>query len=77
MESLLRKAEALRKAEDEDLETMRVWFFAHDGFIDKAEYLIKEKGVLWSVRENLDGLLESVGLSCLPDVNAINMKIKS
>ena len=76
MKSPLRKAEALREAEGEGLETMRVWFFVHDGFTDKPEGLMKEKGVLWSVREDLDGLLESVGLRCLPDVNAINMKIK-
>ena len=60
VESLLRKAEALREAEGEGLETMRVWFFAHDGFTDKAEELMKKNGVLWSVREELNGLLESV-----------------
>ena len=36
----------LRKAEGEGLETMRVWFFAHDGFTNKAEGLMKEKGVV-------------------------------
>ena len=76
VESLLRKAKLLREAEGEGLETMRVWFFAHDGFTNKAEDLMKEKGVLWSVREDLDGLLESVGLRRLPDLNAINIKIK-
>ena len=68
VESLLRKAEVLREAEGEGLETMRVWFFAHDGFTNKAEDLMKEKGVLWSVRDDLDGLLESVGLRRLPDL---------
>ena len=65
---LLRKAEALREAEGEGLETMRVWFFSHDGFTNKAEDLMKEKDVLWSVREDLDGLLESVGLRRLPNI---------
>ena len=68
VESLLRKAELLREAEGEGLETMRVWFFAHDGFTKKAEGLMKEKGVLWSVREDLDELLKSVGLRQLPDL---------
>jgi len=68
VESLLRKAEALREAEGEGLETMRVWFFAHDGFTKKAEELMKENGVLWSLRDDLDNLLEFVGLRQLPDI---------
>ena len=68
VESLLRKADALREAEGEGLETMRVWFFAHDGFTEKAEGLMKKKGVLWSVREDLDNLLKIVGLRQLPDL---------
>jgi hypothetical protein len=68
VESLLRKAEALREAEGEGLETMRVWFFAHDGFTNKAEELMKENGVLWSVRDDLDKLLKFVGLRQLPDI---------
>jgi hypothetical protein len=58
----------LREAEGEGLETMRAWFFSHDGFTGKAEVLMKEKGMLWSVREDLDGLLKSVGLRCLPNI---------
>ena len=68
MESLLRKAEALREAEGEGLETMRVWFFAHDGFTEEAEALMREKGVLWSTREDLDNLLKFVGLRQLPNI---------
>jgi len=68
VESLLRKAEVLREEEGEGLETMRVWFFAHDGFTNKAEDLMKEKGVLWSVRQDLDNLLKIVGLRKLPDI---------
>jgi hypothetical protein len=68
VESLLRKAEALREAEGEGLETMRVWFFAHDGFTENAEELMKEKGVLWSVRQDLDNLLKIVGLRQLPNI---------
>ncbi|MDL1963837.1 MAG: hypothetical protein LWW98_05775 [Deltaproteobacteria bacterium] len=68
VESLLRKAELLREAEGEGLETMMVWFFAHDGFTNKAEDLMKEKGVLWSVRKDLDNLLKIVSLRQLPDL---------
>jgi len=47
---------------------MRVWFFAHDGFTEKAEGLMKKNGVLWSVRDNLDNLLKIVGLRQLPNM---------
>ncbi len=68
VESLLRKARALKEAEGEGLETMRVWFFAHDGFTNKAKELMKENGMLWSVRDDLDKLLKFVGLRQLPDI---------
>jgi hypothetical protein len=68
VESLLRKAEVLREAEGEGLETMRVWFFAHDGFTKEAEALMREKGVLWSTRQDLDNLLMFVGLRQLPNI---------
>ena len=68
VESLLRKAEVLREAEGEGLETMRVWFFAHDGFTKEAETLMREKGVLWSTRQDLDNLLMFVGLRQLPNI---------
>ena len=68
VESLLRKAEVLREAEGEGLETMRVWFFAHDGFTKEAEALMLENGVLWSTRQDLDNLLKFVGLRQLPNI---------
>ena len=50
----------------EGLRVLRLWFFAHDGFTGDAEALMREKGVLWSVREDLNGLLECLGLRGLP-----------
>ncbi len=64
----LRKGELVREAEGKDLQTLRLWFFAHDGFTNKAEELMKEKGMLWSTRNDLDGLLKSVGLRQLPNI---------
>ena len=66
VETFLRKGEVVREAEGKDLQVLRLWFFAHDGFTEEAEALMKEKDMLWSVREDLDGLLEHVGLRCLP-----------
>ncbi len=68
VESLVRKAEAVREAEGEGLETLKVWFSACDGFTDEAEGLMKEKGILWSTRADFDGLLNSVGLRQLPNL---------
>ena len=68
VETFLRKGELVREAEGEDLQVLRLWFFAHDGFTEKAEALMREKGVLWSVRKDLDNLLKLVGLRQLPDI---------
>jgi hypothetical protein len=68
VESLLRKGEAVKEEAGKGLQILRLWFFAHDGFTGEAEALMKEKGMLWSVREDLDGLLKSVGLRQLPEL---------
>jgi len=61
---LLDKGELVRKDREADL--VRVWFFSHEGFTDKAERLMRDKGVFWSTRADLDDLLELVGLRRLP-----------
>jgi len=61
---LLDKAEIVRK--DRDADIVRAWFFGHDGFTKDAETLMLEKGVFWSTREDLDGLLDYVKLRRLP-----------
>ena len=47
---------------------MRWWFFAHAGFTEDAEALMLKKDVLWSVSEDLNGLLECLGLRGLPEL---------
>jgi len=68
VESLLYKADLLRKKEGPGLRILRLWFFSHDGFTAEAEEFMTEKGVLWSDRENLNALLSHAGLKCLPEV---------
>ena len=68
VDSLLYKADLLRKKEGPGLRTLRVWFFSHDGFTAEAQGIMAEKGVLWSDRADLDGLLSYAGLKCLPDI---------
>jgi len=61
---LLDKAEMVRK--DREADIVRVWFFGHEGFTGDAETLMEKQGVLWSTREDLDGLLDYVKLRRLP-----------
>ncbi|MDL1979308.1 MAG: hypothetical protein LWX52_14655 [Deltaproteobacteria bacterium] len=68
IQSILRKGEAVKEEAGKGLQILRLWFFAHDGFTKQAEDLMKEKGMLWSVRDDLDNLLKFVGLRQLPDI---------
>jgi|GEM_PF-305180 len=66
--SLLEKGDIVRADMADRLETLRLWIFAYDGFTREAEALMREKGMLWSDRNDLDHLLSHVGLKRLPDV---------
>ncbi len=68
VQSLLKKARWVREDLGEGLEILRLWFFAYSGFTDEAESLMRAEGVLWSDRQDLDGLLAHVGLKWLPEV---------
>ncbi|MCD4765768.1 MAG: hypothetical protein K8R34_04585 [Methanosarcinales archaeon] len=68
VESLMRKGNAVKEEVGEGLQILRLWFFAHDGFTEEAEALMLKNGVLWSVREDLNGLLECLGLRELPEL---------
>ena len=68
VESLLYKGRMLKENKGPGLEILRLWFFAHDGFTQEAEGLMTENGVLWSDREDLNGLLSVAGLKRLPEV---------
>ncbi len=65
---LLRQDEIVKEREKEHIERLRLWIFAHGGFTREAEKLMEEHRVLWSAREDLDGLLATVGLRKLPDL---------
>jgi len=67
IKKLLDKAEVVRKHRNADL--IRTWFFAYDGFTEKAEVFMQEKGVLWSTQSDLDALLDLVNLRRLPSFN--------
>ena len=64
IKKLLDKGELVKK--DRQADFARTWFFAHNGFTEDAENFMAKKGVLWSTREDLDALLDLVGLRRLP-----------
>jgi len=68
VESLMRKGNIVKQEVGEGLQILRLWFFAHDGFTEDAKALMLKNGVLWSVREGLNGLLECLGLRGLPEL---------
>jgi len=66
VEDLLTQAERVREREGPDLQSLRVWLFAHDGVIEKAETLMRQHNILWSTRSDLDALLTLAKLRTLP-----------
>ncbi|OQY60531.1 MAG: hypothetical protein B6245_01100 [Desulfobacteraceae bacterium 4572_88] len=65
---MLGQAEILRKRKGDDLRTLRLWIFAHDGLSSGAAELVRQHGILWSSRAELDGLLREVSLRKLPEL---------
>jgi len=61
---LLDKAEVVKQ--DREPELMRLWFFSYEGFAPKVLDFMSEHGVLWSTKDDLDGLLDYVKLRRLP-----------
>ena len=79
VEIFLHKADLVREVEGEGLQILRVWFFSHDGFTKEAEALMREKGMFWSSRHDLDGVLKKVGHRKKPELadekNAVTDKL--
>ena len=67
VERLLEQTEIVRQRKGEDLRTLRIWFFAYNGFTEQAEAVMREHNMLWSTGTELNALLEHVGLRTLPD----------
>ena len=65
LNKLLEKAELVKK--DRKAELMRIWFFSYEGFSKEALEFMPKQGILWSTKEDLDGLLDYVKLRRLPN----------
>ena len=66
VQELLEQARAVQ-AERSPL-AIRMWLFAHAGLTEAAATLAQQEGILWSNREQLDGLLTYLGLRTLPEL---------
>jgi len=64
----LTQVEEVKKRRQDKLDVLRMWLFAHDGITEEAEELIKEHGIFWSARSDLDALIEFANLRKLPVV---------
>ena len=65
LKKLLEKAEIVKK--DRKTKLMRIWFFSYEGFSKEALEFMPKQGILWSTKEDLDGLLDYVKLRRLPN----------
>jgi hypothetical protein len=64
---LLKKAQWAAADIGDELSTLRIWFFSYSGFTEESVKIMKKKGILWSSRNELDALLNHVGLRRLPE----------
>ncbi|RKZ75794.1 MAG: hypothetical protein DRQ57_06165 [Gammaproteobacteria bacterium] len=64
IQKLVDKGEWVRQ--DIGADVARAWYFSYDGFTPEAQDFMEEQSVLWSTREDLDGLLDYVKLRRLP-----------
>ena len=69
LRELMKQAEAVQA--DYPANTVRMWLFAHAGLTEEAEALVQEAGILWSDREQLDGLLTYLDLRKLPTLSSV------
>lgn len=66
VELLISKARKQKERSKPDV--VNIWLFSNDGLTKEAEHTASENGVLWSSREDLDKLLQYLGLRPLPEV---------
>ncbi|MDM8538029.1 hypothetical protein QUF70_14835 [Desulfobacterales bacterium HSG17] len=63
------KAQADEVLKENPARTVIMWMFAHNGLTAPALNFAKKHKILWSSRQELDELLEHVGLRPLPDMD--------
>jgi len=66
IQHMLKQKEIVLEREGDDLEKLTLWLFSYAGVTSEAYDLIKKNGILWSSKDDLNALLEHVGLRKLP-----------
>ncbi|KPA17681.1 ATPase domain protein, prokaryote domain protein [Candidatus Magnetomorum sp. HK-1] len=65
---LLKQKNIIQEREGDDLEQLTLWLFSYSGVTAEAENFMKEHDILWSTKDDLNALLEYVGLRKLPEI---------
>ena len=69
IKNLIWQGELLKEKRGKDLRGLTLWLFAGNGVTEGAKRIMEENGILWSTKEDLNGLLEFSGLRKLPEVD--------
>jgi len=66
--NLLKQAEMVRERDSDIIKNITLWIFSYTGVTADAEKLMKQHGILWSSKNELNALLEYLGLRQLPEI---------
>ena len=69
VENLIRQGGLVRERRGDELGELTLWLFASSGVTKDAEKLMKENGILWSTKEDLNALLKFSDLRELPEID--------
>ncbi|KPA10126.1 ATPase domain protein, prokaryote domain protein [Candidatus Magnetomorum sp. HK-1] len=68
VQHMLKQAKVTLDREGDEINQLTLWLFSYAGVTAEAENLMKQHGILWSSKDELNALLELVGLRQLPNV---------
>ncbi|KPA17865.1 ATPase domain protein, prokaryote domain protein [Candidatus Magnetomorum sp. HK-1] len=65
---LFEQSKHVQQRNKEDIRSIKLWIFANEGLTESAKKLCEQHKILWSSKDNLNGLLEKAKLRKLPDI---------
>ncbi|KPA18318.1 hypothetical protein MHK_001465, partial [Candidatus Magnetomorum sp. HK-1] len=65
---MLKQAKMILDREGDEIKQLTLWLFSYTGVTADAENLMTQHGILWSSKDELNALLEFVGLRQLPEI---------
>jgi len=63
-----KQAKIILDREGDEINQLTLWLFSYAGVTSEAESLMKQHNILWSSKDELNALLEFVGLRQLPEI---------